>query len=124
MANLMSNAAKFSPKGSAVVLGIEDRGEAWRVCVTDVGPGIPDGRAQDAIRQLHAGAGATAKQQEGTGLGLAICREIVSRIIGHIAFDSGGQGLHLLLRTRETRGRRGRRKHVEAGQCGMKPNIV
>jgi two-component system sensor histidine kinase VicK len=88
MANLMSNAAKFSPKGSTVVLGIEDRGETWRVHVTDRGPGIPDDARKTLFDNFTQVAGATAKQQEGTGLGLAICREIVSRHRGHIAFDS------------------------------------
>jgi two-component system sensor histidine kinase VicK len=89
LSNLMSNAAKFAPDGSAVTLGIEDRGEAWRVCVTDVGPGIPP-EARDTLfdnfTQVPGSVG--KKPHEGTGLGLAICREIVAHHQGQIGFDT------------------------------------
>ena len=42
MANLLSNAAKFSPAGGSVVVRLQHRGEVLRVSVADSGPGIPE----------------------------------------------------------------------------------
>lgn len=88
MTNLMSNAAKFSPDGTTVMLGVEERDEVWRVWVRDRGPGIPEAARPTLFDNFTQVAGMAGKRYEGTGLGLAICREIVSRHRGHIAFDT------------------------------------
>lgn len=88
MSNLMSNAAKFSPEGSSIHLRVEDRGEVWRVCVQDHGPGIPEDARKTLFDNFTQVASIDSKKHPGTGLGLAICREIVVRHGGHISFDS------------------------------------
>jgi two-component system sensor histidine kinase VicK len=93
MSNLMSNAAKFSPEGSEVTLGIEDRNELWRVYVTDTGPGIPEAARKTLFDNFTQVEGTADQRHEGTGLGLAICREILSLHRGQIAFDTSvGEG--------------------------------
>jgi two-component system sensor histidine kinase VicK len=93
MSNLMSNAAKFSPEGSEVTLGIEDRDGLWRVYVTDTGPGIPEAARKTLFDNFTQVEGTADQRHEGTGLGLAICREILSRHRGQIAFDTSvGEG--------------------------------
>ncbi len=88
MSNLMSNAAKFSPYGSDVVLKIEDRSECWRVSVADAGPGIPD-HARDTLFEAYTQvASIDSRNYRGTGLGLAISREIMTRLGGRIDFVS------------------------------------
>jgi signal transduction histidine kinase len=88
MSNLMSNAAKFSPSGSPITLGVEDRGEVWRVFVRDNGPGIPEDARKTLFDSFTQVDGMDSKNHQGTGLGLAICKEIVTRHEGHIAFDT------------------------------------
>jgi signal transduction histidine kinase len=88
MSNLMSNAAKFSPDGSSIRLGIEDREDVWRVFVSDRGPGIPEAARKTLFDNFTQVADMAGKHQQGTGLGLSICREIVSRHRGHIAFET------------------------------------
>ncbi|MDG4649229.1 ATP-binding protein [Roseibacterium sp. SDUM158017] len=88
LSNLMSNAAKFSPPGSSIALRIEDRGEVWRVCVEDSGPGIPEDARKTLFDSFTQVEGVDSKKQQGTGLGLAICREIMARHKGHIAFET------------------------------------
>lgn len=88
MSNLMSNAAKFSPDGASIRLGIEDRDDVWRVFVSDRGPGIPEAARKTLFDNFTQVADITGKHQQGTGLGLSICREIVSRHRGHIAFET------------------------------------
>jgi two-component system sensor histidine kinase VicK len=81
MSNLMSNAAKFSPEGSEVTLGIEDR-DGLAGLRHRPGPGIPEAARKTLFDNFTQVAGTAGKQHEGTGLGLAICREIVSRPSG------------------------------------------
>jgi len=88
MANLLSNAAKFSPEGSEVVVAaahIEDR---VRVSVTDRGPGIPKAFYPRIFEKFAQADASDTRQQGGSGLGLAITRELVERMDGNIGFDS------------------------------------
>ncbi|GIZ12440.1 PAS domain S-box protein [Pseudomonas sp. NCCP-436] len=88
MANLLSNAAKFSPPGSTVQVRLETCGRQQRVSVQDQGPGIPlefQSRLFGKFSQADSG---DARQRGGTGLGLAICKEIVERMDGEIGFLS------------------------------------
>lgn len=91
--NLMSNAAKFSPKGSAIGIAAEVRGPMLRVSVHDQGPGIPP-EFRDRVFERFAQAGSPGKRQKGSsGLGLSICKAIIEKMNGSIGFDSPpGQG--------------------------------
>jgi PAS domain S-box-containing protein len=93
LTNLISNAAKFSPEGSAVELEPNDAGNRIRISVRDRGPGIPeDFRARMFIRFSQADT-AAARQKGGTGLGLAICKHLMELMNGHIDYqDRPGGG--------------------------------
>ena len=88
LANLLSNAAKFSPANSAVEVGVQSFGNRVRVFVRDNGPGIPpdfQGRVFEKFAQADA---SDVRKKGGTGLGLAITRELIERMGGHIGFES------------------------------------
>ncbi len=88
IANLLSNAAKFSPVGGKVEVSIINYDDTVRVCVTDYGPGIPDD-FRDKIFGRFAQADSTdVRQQGGTGLGLNISKSIIERHGGRIGFDT------------------------------------
>jgi PAS domain S-box-containing protein len=88
MANLLSNAAKFSPEGGVVVVEVFRKDAVARIEVKDNGPGIP-AEFRDRIFQKFSQADASdSRQKSGTGLGLAISRELVERMGGQIGFDS------------------------------------
>jgi len=88
LANLLSNAAKFSPGGSDVVLSAMINKDKVRVSVADRGPGIPE-EFRDRIFQKFSQADASdTRDQPGTGLGLAISRELVEKMGGRIGFES------------------------------------
>jgi PAS domain S-box-containing protein len=93
LANLLSNAAKFSPQGQAVEVRVTQHGTRVRVSVSDHGPGVPE-NFQPRIFSKFSQADATdTRQKGGTGLGLAISKEIIERMDGRIGFDSQpGQG--------------------------------
>ena len=89
LANLLSNAAKFSPAGSRIDLWASRTGDTLRIGVTDRGSGIPD-EFRDKIFQKFSQADASdARQKGGTGLGLSISKAIVERMHGEIGFESG-----------------------------------
>jgi PAS domain S-box-containing protein len=93
LANLLSNAAKFSPRGGDVELYTERLGPQLRLSVRDRGAGIPlafQGRIFQKFAQADA---SNTRQKGGTGLGLAISKELIERMHGCIGFDSQeGQG--------------------------------
>ena len=93
LANLILNAAKFSPPGAAVVVSAARHGDATvRTCVRDQGPGIPAefrGRIFTPFAQAETG---DARRIGGTGLGLAISREIVEHLGGQIGFEDAPGG--------------------------------
>lgn len=93
LANLLSNAAKFSSAGGVVEVGVRSMGAQVRVFVRDHGPGIPPS-FQDRVFEKFAQADASdVRQKGGTGLGLAITRELVERTGGCIRFETEpGQG--------------------------------
>jgi PAS domain S-box-containing protein len=94
LANLLSNAAKFSPRGDQVEIRVERRSQGGvRVEVTDHGKGIPP-EFQDRVFEKFAQADASSTRQKGgTGLGLSISRAIVERHGGQMGFTSArGEG--------------------------------
>ncbi len=88
LTNLLSNAAKFSPKGAAVTISAEHGHERIRIAVADRGPGIaPEFRSR--IFQKFAQADSSdSREKGGTGLGLSICKAIVEKLGGHIGYES------------------------------------
>lgn len=88
IANLMSNAIKFSPAGGRVRVGLGDADGMAVLTVTDQGPGIPDAFRDHVFERFSQADGSTTRGQEGTGLGLAIVRAIVERHQGDISFTT------------------------------------
>ncbi|MEP2532891.1 sensor histidine kinase [Shimia sp.] len=88
MANLLSNAAKFSRIGDEVnVSVIADQGKA-EIRVHDNGLGIPEGTGDsifDAFTQLDS---SDRRVVGGSGLGLNIARTIVARHQGTLTYES------------------------------------
>lgn len=88
MSNLLSNAAKYSPKRGVVEVWVKDEGEMLRVLVADQGPGMP---VEFQSRVFEKFAQAEVKSQPrkpGTGLGLNITKSLVEQMGGTIGFRS------------------------------------
>lgn len=105
MANLLSNAAKFSPKGAAVVVAAELREAGLRVTVTDRGPGIPETFRKRVFERFAQADSSPAREKGGTGLGLSIAKAIVERMGGRIGFKTASTGTTFFLDLPLARGR-------------------
>jgi two-component system sensor histidine kinase KdpD len=81
-ANLLENAAKYTPDGSAIALRAERQDRELLVSVEDEGPGLPPGDPEQLFAKFHRGT--IEGTVGGAGLGLAICRAIVSLHGGRI----------------------------------------
>ena len=89
LTNLLSNAAKHSPRGGEVGVAVADAGAMVRISVSDQGPGIATEFRPRLFGKFEQADGA----QGGTGLGLAISKALVERMQGRIGCDSEpGQG--------------------------------
>jgi len=90
LANLLSNALKFTPPGGSVVVRVEHVDDDIRFSVTDTGAGIPDDKLEavfDRFVQL------TKNDRRGMGLGLYIAKCIVQGHDGRIwAVRQGADG--------------------------------
>lgn len=88
LTNLLSNAAKFSPRGSTVDVGVARHNSTLRVSVSDHGSGIPEEFRSRMFQKFAQADSSTTRQKGGTGLGLNISKAIVERLGGQIGFET------------------------------------
>jgi signal transduction histidine kinase/CheY-like chemotaxis protein len=85
--NLLTNACKFTSKGS-ITLGYELRGEELYFYVRDTGIGIHP----DKLEKIFTRFVKLNHFAQGSGLGLAITQSLVEKMGGHIGALSDGEG--------------------------------
>lgn len=89
LANLISNAVKFSPAESVVLIKTEAAAAGYiRFAVIDQGAGIPRDQLHKIFTRFGQVQGAAGKKKAGTGLGLVISRAIIEQHGGNIGLES------------------------------------
>ena len=88
MANLLSNAAKFSRRGSSVEVSVSRREKFLRVSVADKGLGIPEEFRSRVFQKFAQAEQPSGAKRRGTGLGLSIAKAIIESLGGRIFFES------------------------------------
>ncbi|TNF59734.1 MAG: HAMP domain-containing histidine kinase [Rhodobacteraceae bacterium] len=88
MGNVISNALKFSDKGSSVRVYYERVADRVRICVKDSGIGIPAGAKDKVFGKFTQVDGSDQRRVGGTGLGMNITKQIVERHKGEIDYVS------------------------------------
>jgi signal transduction histidine kinase len=91
VANLLTNASKYTPAGGRIQLSIEPQPEELLIKVTDTGIGIPQS-LQDHIFEPFVQGETGSEAREGLGIGLALVKSIVQLHGGRIEIRSEGPG--------------------------------
>jgi PAS domain S-box-containing protein len=100
VANLLNNAAKYTPQGGAVSLSLEVGDGGVTIAVRDNGIGI-DHDLLPRVFELFTQAERTPdRAQGGLGLGLALVKSLVELHGGSVEAESGGAGLGSTFRVR------------------------
>jgi two-component system osmolarity sensor histidine kinase EnvZ len=89
LTNLIDNAIKH---GSKVAVTLTQDERLAEIAVEDNGPGIPDGRREEAFRPFHRLDEGRNLQSGGSGLGLAIARDIARAHGGDILLGESAMG--------------------------------
>ena len=80
-ANLLENAARYTPVGTALSISAHVVGRFAQIDVADNGPGFPAGSEAKLFDKFFRGEGAVGR---GSGLGLPICKAIITAHQGEI----------------------------------------
>ncbi len=86
MANLISNAVKFSKRGDSVDVAIKVLNNKVRVSITDYGSGIPLDFQPIIFQKFSQADAINTRGKGGTGLGLNISKSIIEKLGGSIGF--------------------------------------
>ncbi len=86
--NLVDNAFRHTPPGTAVRLAVRREGTSVAIEVADEGPGIPAAVLPRVFERFQRGYDGSS----GSGLGLALAREIVARHGGRVELSSTPRG--------------------------------
>ena len=93
VANLMTNAVKFTPDGGTVEVALLSYGEVSEIIVKDDGIGITEDDQAKLFTRFFRSSSSTEQAVQGTGLGLTIVQAIVALHGGRIGITSAhGQG--------------------------------
>jgi len=88
LANFLSNAVKFSPRGGSVEVDLTRKNGMVRIAVTDHGPGIAEEFKPRIFGKFMQADSTVTRAKGGTGLGLHIGKQIVEHMGGQVGFDS------------------------------------
>jgi PAS domain S-box-containing protein len=105
LANLLSNALKFTPQGGTVSLSAALAGDGGvRFTVRDTGIGMDAGKIAAALEPFRQLDGSLARRFEGAGLGLSIAKSLAELHGGTLSIDSAvGAGTAVTLALPPTR---------------------
>jgi signal transduction histidine kinase len=89
--NLVSNAAKYSPPGSTVLITALDAADEIEVQVCDEGSGIDPDESEQLFELLYR-SDAVVREVSGAGIGLFVCRSLLDAMGGRVWADNRPNG--------------------------------
>lgn len=93
LANLISNALKFTPCGGEIRVTVRHEGDTVELSVADTGLGIDPSDIDNIFGRFFRSKVAIDSSVKGTGLGLAIAKKMIEAQDGHISVTSAiGEG--------------------------------
>jgi two-component system OmpR family sensor kinase len=105
LANIVRNAATYTPAGTPIELRLQQYDAQVRVEIRDHGPGLPEGAADRVFERFWRSEPGRARGRGGAGLGLAIAQAIVQAHAGEVdARNAPGGGALFEVRLPELAG--------------------
>jgi signal transduction histidine kinase len=99
LANLLTNAAKFSPSDSRIVVSVRRAGDVAVLEVADHGAGIAAEDRERVFARFYRGESDAARATRGAGIGLSVVRELVLQMGGTVvALPNDPQGTRMIVR--------------------------
>ena len=101
VSNLVSNASKYSPKGTTVFVTVEAVGDQVMVIVEDEGSGIPENDLKNVFELFHRVDNEMTRQVPGTGQGLYLVKQLVELHGGSVRIGNrymAGKGTRAVVR--------------------------
>jgi len=129
LTNLVSNAIKFTERGSVVVRAMleEERGAeaVVKITITDTGNGLSPDLQKNLFNAFTQVDQSARRREGGTGLGLAICKRLVEGMGGEIGIDStSGRGSTFWFTVRAERDGGGEPEAAPAALNGLSVTLV
>jgi two-component system sensor histidine kinase KdpD len=91
--NILENALKYTPPGTAVRIGGRSIDERWiRLTIEDAGPGVPADSLEHLFDKFYRVPGRPRGSRSGTGIGLAVVRGLVEATGGRVSARTSGLG--------------------------------
>ena len=94
LANILSNAVRFSPAGGAIALALGARRGVVEIDCIDKGPGVAPADVLRIYEPFYQGSRRMAGARNGNGIGLSIVREYVRAHHGTVQLIARPQGAH------------------------------
>ena len=88
LANLLQNAARYTPQGGVVSLAAEQRNDTVLVSLSNSGEGIPAQDLPHVFERFYRVEKSRDRDRGGAGIGLAIVKQIVEGWGGHVGAES------------------------------------
>ncbi len=89
LANLLSNAARYTPSGGTVTVRAERRPADLLVSVTNTGEGIPPEDLDRVFERFYRVEKSRDRARGGAGIGLAVVKQLVEAAGGRVGAESG-----------------------------------
>jgi two-component system sensor histidine kinase CpxA len=91
--NVVRNADRHAPRGTAVEIELMPRDDCFQIMVRDHGPGVPEAQLGSIFEPFFRVEGHRSRESGGVGLGLAIARRAVGLHRGRISARNANPGL-------------------------------
>ncbi len=92
IANLLSNAIRFSARGGTIAIDVSSTPEAARIDISDAGPGISEADRDRIFEPFYRGERQPEHAVKGSGIGLSIVQEYIAAHGGSVTLLPGGPG--------------------------------